>query len=201
MGVINAIKKLVGTQKKKKEIRRVGEAEGPQPKQFQHKTKQFKKTKTTKSTPVDAYSSIIKDWERQVQLVKQHPLSQIRIINQTLLETLTDILKRIDIKLENLSKLDEIIEILKTKEKELEREGVETKEISEAIRRLENITFKDKQVLGVLEKEEKLSANQMAKLLNITRSTASLRLNKLYEMGVLEKEAKGRNILFKIKKD
>lgn len=202
MGIINTFKHLVSSKRRKEKGKThgVGEVKGPQPKQIQHKTKQIKEEKPTKSTSVES-SSIVKDWERQVQLVKQHPLSQIKIINQTLLETLTEVLKSIDSKLDNLTKIDEVIDLLKSKEKKLKEEGVETREISKAINKLENITFKDKQVLETLEGEKKLSAEQMADVLKITRSTASLRLNRLYEIGVLEKEATGKNILFKLKKE
>lgn len=202
MGIINTFKHLVNSRRKieKEKTHGVGESKGPQPKQFQRRIKQTQEENQTKSTGVES-SSIVKDWERQVQLVKQHPLSQIKIINQTLLETLTDVLKSIDSKLENLTKIDEVIDLLKSKETELKKEGVETKEISKAIIKLENITFKDKQVLETLEREKKLSAEQMANVLHITRSTASLRLNRLYELGILNKEATGRNILFKLKKE
>ena len=45
------------------------------------------------------------------------------------------------------------------------------------------------------------TANQLADFLNLSRSTASFRLNRLAELGALDKEAIGKKIFYKIKND
>ena len=48
-------------------------------------------------------------------------------------------------------------------------------------------------------KQDRVTANQLADHINLSRSTASFRLNRLAELGVLDKEAIGKKIFYKIK--
>jgi DNA-binding transcriptional ArsR family regulator len=139
----------------------------------------------------------IKSWEQQVSLLQTHPLSQARVVNTQILSSLTDILGGLDDKLTDLSKLDDILSILKAREA-LEIEKKSLGAVDRVLNSVRHITIKDRIMIDLLEKNPILSAEEVAAELNVTRSTVSYRLNKLYSMGVLDKEVSGRRILFKI---
>ncbi|MBR9679108.1 MAG: winged helix-turn-helix transcriptional regulator [Nanoarchaeota archaeon] len=142
-------------------------------------------------------SDTIKSWEQQVSLLQTHPLSQARVVNTQILSSLTDILGGLDNKLASLSKLDDILTLLKAQEvSEIEKNSLGA--IDRVLKKVRHITIKDRIMIDLLEKNPILSAEEVAAELNVTRSTVSYRLNKLYSMGVLDKEVSGRKILFKI---
>lgn len=120
----------------------------------------------------------IKAWKSDLERIKDHPLTQAKIVNETLLNELQQQLKDIN------SKLDWVLEALKSHK-------------SRPV--IDNITTKDRELLNILYTPQ--TAVDVAKKLNITRSTASLRLNKLASMGLLEKESDGKNIKFKQKEE
>jgi DNA-binding transcriptional ArsR family regulator len=147
--------------------------------------------------------SAIKNWESTIQAAQQHPLSQVKIINTQILEELSNVLRSMDNKLEKLEKLDkldEIIDILRRSREELASKGMELPQLNMAIEEIERLTIKDKDVIDWVAKHDKVTANQLADFINLSRSTASFRLNRLAELGALEKEALGKKIYYKIKK-
>ena len=64
---------------------------------------------------------------------------------------------------------------------------------------LKKLNNRDIEILKLLLKKGPLSAEDIAETLGISRSTASLRLNRLYSMGYLEKDIKDRRVLYFIK--
>lgn len=141
----------------------------------------------------------IKSWEKTMEVAKQHPLSQVKIINTQILEELSNVLKQMNNKLDELSKLDEILMILHETKSELEEKGIESNKVDQAIEEIERLTIKDKEVVSWIVKQERVTANQLAGYTGLSRSTASFRLNRLAELGVLEKEAVGKKIYYKPK--
>jgi predicted HTH transcriptional regulator len=133
-----------------------------------------------------------------VESVQDHPLSQARIINTKLLEQLTQQLEQINTKLDALQKLDLILEILQQGRKELESKGIKSIKLDRAIKELERITVKDTSAMKSLEAKGPMTADMLAKELKIDRSTASTRLNRLYTLSLVSKEAKGKKIYYKI---
>ena len=133
------------------------------------------------STKVEQVEQQVRDWEELLMRVKAHPFSQFKIINDQLLMSIYKALKDIDKKLEKLMLLDEIYKIL-TKGKE---------EIK--------LTVRDKQTLRLLSQYGMMTAEEVAKKMNISRSTASLRLNKLFLMGLLDKKIENKKVFFFIK--
>lgn len=120
----------------------------------------------------------IKAWKSDLERIKDHPLTQAKIVNEVLLNELQQQLKDIN------TKLDWVLEALKSHK-------------SRPV--IDNITTKDREMLNILYTPQ--TAVDIAKKLNITRSTASLRLNKLASMGLLEKESDGKNIKFNVKEE
>ena len=154
------------------------------------------------SNPIDSMGSTsdaIKSWEKTIEIAKQHPLSQVKIINTQILEELGNVLKQMNNKLDELNKLDEILILLHETQSELKDKGVEPTAINKAIEEIERLTIKDKEVVSWIVKQERVTANQLAGYTGLSRSTASFRLNRLAELGVLEKEAIGKKIYYKPK--
>lgn len=145
--------------------------------------------------------ALLKNWDQQVKTIQDHPLSQAKIINTQLLARLTEVLKSMDERLEQLVKLDEILDLLNKSKEEIADKGVISENLDKAIRQLQLISIKDKEVIEVLQKKGKLTADQMSNEIKVTRSTCSSRLNRLYTLGLLDKEAVGKRIFYKIKKD
>lgn len=154
-----------------------------------------KKETSPQQSPVDTQEAL-EEWKEQVQYAENHPLTQAKIINSNLLRNLTDVLERMDTKLNKLDKLDQILGILKESQKELEEKGVSSQKLNKAIEQMENLTVKDKEVLKVVKNKQPITASQLAEKIDVSRSTASSRLNKLASLGVLNKEPEGRKMLF-----
>ena len=150
---------------------------------------------------LESTEKLIMDWKTTVEAVKEHPLSQAKIINDQLLDLLTKVLASMNRKLDNLNKLDRILELLEKGREELVEKGFEIPEaIETAIKELERVTVKDRDAYNVLLKKGEMTAEKLAKEMNISRSTASSRLNRLYDLGLVDKKAIGKNIVFVPKK-
>ncbi|MCD6547718.1 MAG: winged helix-turn-helix transcriptional regulator [Nanoarchaeota archaeon] len=190
MGLLARLKKLLKSSEEKKEERQEPQVivEEPQKPVIEEPKVSFESTEQA-----------IKSWEKTLEAAKQHPLSQVKIINTQILEELSNVLKSMDSKLNKLDKLDEILEILIETKKELEEKGVESKALSRAIEEIERLTIKDKEVVAWIEKQGRVTAKQLADYTGLSRSTASFRLNRLAEIGVLEKQAIGKKIYYKPK--
>jgi DNA-binding transcriptional ArsR family regulator len=144
----------------------------------------------------------IEAWEKTLSAAQQHPLSQVKILNTQVLEDLSNVLKSMDSKLDKLDKLDrldEIYNILMHSKAELEAKGVRSEHLDAALAEVERLTIKDKDVIDWLAKQERVTAQQLADRIGLSRSTASFRLNRLAELGVLDKEAVGKKIFYRVK--
>ncbi len=144
-------------------------------------------------------SEALENWQKQVSLIEEHPLSQARVLNSQLLGSLNDIINSMDAKLSELRKLDEILAILRAENApKSERKTPETA-LEFALSKVGYVTPKDKQVIELLETVSELSSEEVSQKLNLSRSTISYRLNRLCSMGILDKKARGRIILFYLK--
>jgi len=137
-------------------------------------------------------------WQSLVKNVQSHPLSQAGIINTQLLEQLTNVLDSISCKLDDLKKLDEILELLKAEKTEMEASGKHSERLDRAIAELERATIKDRDAVELLRKGA-MTADHLAAGLKLSRSTASSRLNRLYSLGAVDKYAEGKKIYYKIR--
>lgn len=139
----------------------------------------------------------IENWRRQVKMLEEHPLSQARVINTTILTRLTEILEGMHDKMSELKKLDEILKVLK------EEEAVKTNykpraALEFSLNRVRHLTVKDKEVIEVLEArgEQGMDSEEMAIALGLARSTVAYRLNRLYAMGIVDKKMVGKKVIF-----
>ncbi len=140
---------------------------------------------------------LLEEWRKTVEAIQEHPLSQAGIINTKLLELLTNLLGSVDKKLEKLDLLDEIARLLRESSEEKEAEA---EEIEEDIIRKFGATVKDRDAYNILLKKGPMSAEQLALEMKVSRSTASARLNRLFNLGLVDKEARGKEIFYRAKK-
>jgi len=159
-------------------------------KRAKNKQKMKKTAKKKKRQTAVKSDAVLSEWEDKVKAVSEHPLSQARIINDNLLNELTGQLSTINEKLSALEKLDKILELLK--KNELYTESVEGVNIRD-------LTIKDREMLDLMNKKGSVEATTLSKMLKISRSTASLRLNRLFATGFVEKFSKGKVIYYRIK--
>ncbi len=172
----------------------------------QHKKKRNLTQKSKKIFEKKPFSDLkfteneIENWKQIVKVVQDHPLSQARVINDQLLGQLSKVLEQMNSKLDTLVKLDYIISLLEQSKKDMEGRGVETKSIDLAIKELKALSLKDQEAYEVLKKEGALTTEEFAQKIGISRSTASTRLNKMYQLGLLDKKTIDKKVLFEVKK-
>lgn len=144
--------------------------------QIQVKKPRQKQQKRTKE------QLILSDWKNELERLTQHPLTQAKLINEKLLQDLYIVLEQINNKLN----------VLNTK---LDKAGLERVEPKTSQQR----SSQEQKILDLIDKRDRLMAADITKVLNISRSNASLKLNKLYDMGLLEKEQEGKEVFYKLK--
>jgi len=172
----------------------------------QHKKKRNLTQKSKKIFEKKPFSDLkfteneIENWKQIVKVVQDHPLSQARVINDQLLGQLSKVLEQMNSKLDTLVKLDYIISLLEQSKKDMEGRGVGTKSIDLAIKELKALSLKDQEAYEVLKKEGALTTEEFAQKIGISRSTASTRLNKMYQLGLLDKKTIDKKVLFEVKK-
>jgi predicted transcriptional regulator len=142
--------------------------------------------------------ALLKVWGDSVKNISEHPLSQAKIINSQILEQLTDILTSMDKKLDKLTLLDEVLSLLKGTKTQIIELGGNTEQIDKAITHIEGITIKDEEVIRALGDKGPQTADSLARLMGISRSTASSRLNRLNAMNLIRKKTDGKFIYFSV---
>jgi len=161
-----------------------------------NKEKSKEKPKVAK-IDVLSLKEAVENWQKQVTLIEDHPLSQARVLNTQVLQGITAVMESLDVKLEDLKKLDDILDILKSQESTKKEINPPKSALELALSKVGYLTVKDRAVIKLLEEKGALSAEDVGKELKLSRSTVSYRLNRLHNMGILKKEAEGRTILFR----
>jgi len=144
--------------------------------QIQIKKPRQKQQKRTKE------ELILTDWKFELERLTQHPLTQAKLINEKLLQDLYLLLEQINNKLDALN----------TK---LDGAGLGRVELKTGLQRSSG----EQKILGLIGKKDRLIAPEIANALKISRSNASLKLNKLFDMGLLEKEQEGKEVYYRLK--
>ena len=142
--------------------------------------------------------ALLKVWGESVKNISEHPLSQAKIINSQILEQISDILASMDKKLDKIALLDEILQLLKGTRTQIIDLGGSTEKIDAAITHVEGITIKDEEVIRALGDKGPQTADTLARLMGISRSTASSRLNRLNAMNLIRKKTDGKFIYFSV---
>lgn len=146
----------------------------------------FKKKEKKKEKEVKE-SEILKEWRELQNKLENHPLTQAKIINERLYSTTK----------EEIDKINRRIEELDTRLTTVERKEFKKEDKSPKFK----LSKKEKDVLNVIKDRREGDATIVAEALNVSRSNASLKLNRLYEEGFLEKIREGKNVFYKFKHD
>jgi len=125
---------------------------------------------------------MLSEWKGELERLTQHPLTQAKLINEKLLQDLYVLLEQINDKLDVLNtKLDGA---------GIERIGQKTSQ---------QLSGGEQKILDLISKKDRLIAPEIANALKISRSNASLKLNKLFDMGLLEKSQEGKEVYYQLK--
>ncbi|MEK6807899.1 MAG: helix-turn-helix domain-containing protein [Nanoarchaeota archaeon] len=133
-----------------------------------------------KKTPKKSADQLaLADWKTELDKLTQHPLTQAKIINEQLLRDLYNLLEQIDGKLDVLNAKVDKAGLAK-------QDGIKAE-----------LASQEQKILDLA--QNRITANEISDELEISRSNASLKLNKLFDMGLLEKEQDGKTVYYQIK--
>jgi len=164
-----------------------------------------------KKTAAKPGNKTLMEWQEMYKDLQSHPLTQAKIINEQLLETTNDSLKRIE---KRIDKIEDRVEDLEKEEpkpapapktrkrtsksepkEKMPKEIVKVKKIvAEA-----NLSDQERSIVKHLEEQSESDADSIAQQFNISRSNASLKLNKLHKWGFLDKHMEGKTVFYNIK--
>ena len=139
----------------------------------------------------------LKEWKAQIEALQNHPLTQAKVINTEMLRAILSIMESMDGKVDRLHERvgDLEIKIKRTPRKTKSRPVRIASETEPKLR----LNSKDKEVLAFIKIKE-IQATDVAKQFKISRSNASLKLNKLHQMNFLEKRQDGKDVYYRKKK-
>ena len=125
--------------------------------------------------------------KKQLEAVEQESKQQEK---KSKIDEILDKLEKIEKKLDEITKKEDVLPILNDIYWILKKD-----------RQMKKLTEKDIKLLEVLYREGPMTAEDVASFLGISRSTSSLRLNRLYSIGYLEKRIMDRKVYFVIKNE
>lgn len=163
-----------------------------QPRQEKQELIQEKIRRQKKKVPriFKAHRSVV-EWSSMMEKLQEHPLTQAKVINEQLMATILQHLEQIHGKIDQVHvRLDR-----------LEARQVPASEISTKASEGSEIRFSraEKKILELVKQKKNVQAEPVARLLRISRSNASLKLNKLYSVGLLEKHQDGKDVFYRMK--
>ena len=155
------------------------------------KTVQKRKKKKTKKEVKDQLISehiTLTQWKEELQRLQAHPLTQAKLMNENLLNLVMDLFEQINQKLDALNTRIDRMEAKKVKVK-IKHETPDAK-----------LSNQEERILAFIKAQKIVQAGPIARKLRISRSNASLKLNKLYSIGYLDKQQDGKDVHYSIKK-
>ncbi len=173
MGLLS---RLFGRKKQKKKTKTVTKT-----------VKRRKKKKKTKQQLITEHITL-NQWKDELQRLQAHPLTQAKIMNENLLNLVMDLFEQINQKLDALNTRIERMEAKKVK--------VKIKHEKPKI----NLSSQEQKILTFIKAQKIIQAGPIARKLRISRSNASLKLNKLYSVGYLDKRQDGKDVHYSLKK-
>jgi len=152
------------------------------------KTVQERKKKKPKKEQLIAEHITLKEWKEELQRLQAHPLTQAKVMNENLLNLVMDLFEQINKKLDELNTRIDRMEAKKVKVK-VKTEKLDAK-----------LSQQEQKILAFIKAQKIIQAGPIARKLRISRSNASLKLNKLYSIGYLDKQQDGKDVHYSIKK-
>lgn len=153
---------------------------------------------------------VLSNWEAMYEALQNHPLTQAKIINEQLLQSNQDQIDNINKRLDSMEgQINEIETRMNAREKRKRKKSPEPEEVPQVIGEPQEIVKKivadaqlsdqEKSIVKHLKTQEESDAETIAEQFKISRSNASLKLNKLYNWGFLDKRLEEKTVFYKIK--
>jgi hypothetical protein len=164
---------------------------------------------------------ILADWEAVYKDLQAHPLTQAKVINEQLLVTTNETIKRFEKKLDGFDDrivkleerrikvirnaqeipLDYLDEAQVSKRKKTSKS--DKKETpSQIVQRViadPHMSDQEKEIIKIIQKNKEIDAQSLAEQFHISRSNGSLKLNKLHDWGFLSKRMVDKTVFYRIK--
>lgn len=159
------------------------------------------------------------DWEAMYQDLQTHPLTQAKILNEQILHTTNNSLKKINKRLDDFDDRIEQIEQRRIKViRKVQNTPISEPTMQKAKRSKKNVKEtpaqiiqkviadphmkdKEKEIVKYIQTNGETDANTIAEQFSISRSNASLKLNKIHDWGFLQKRMVDKTVFYKIKSD
>ena len=165
---------------------------------------------------------VLTNWEAVYKDLQSHPLTQAKIVNEQLLATTNHAIKKFEGKLDNFE--DRIVKLENRRIKvirnaqEIPLEILDHPSIENAKRRKPNdkqtpaqivkrvvadphMSDHEKEMIRKIQEQNELDAQTLAEQFHISRSNASLKLNKLHDWGFLSKRLVDKTVFYRIRGD
>ncbi|MEM2874058.1 MAG: hypothetical protein QW063_01185 [Candidatus Nanoarchaeia archaeon] len=129
---------------------------------------------------------VLREWRAELKRLQEHPLTQAKIVNERLLAAVMDLLNEINSKLEELNlRIAKLESIARQTQKKAPVAPLKIK-----------LSSKEQSVLDYVKQNTEVKASDVAAALNISRSNAALKLNKLFSINLLDKRQDGKDVYF-----
>lgn len=152
---------------------------------------------------------VLSNWEGMYNALQEHPLTQAKIINEQLLNSNQEQINKIHLRLDSIEAqvgdLEKKINKRKAKSKKKEEPEVEQEESIKQVTKVRkivaeaNLSDQERAVIEHLRKQDESDAETIAEQFAISRSNASLKLNKLHKWGFLDKRLEEKTVFYRIK--
>lgn len=150
-----------------------------------------------KKQAIEQPHKTLTEWQTLYKDLQGHPLTQMKVINEELLHTtnkeLQEVKTRLDkIEAEVFNRSTKQIESLETAEETIE--NVKEKIVVPYAR----LSRQEKRIVEFVKKCDHCNANKLAEKFGMSRSNASLKLNKLYSWNFLNKEVEDKRMIYSL---
>ena len=196
MGFIGNLKKLVGAEKKPVKRRK--------PARTKTVTKQKPQKKSVEHVT-------LAEWKTMMKELQNHPLTQAKVVNQQMMESMMGILENMNEKLDTVNvRLDrlegtnkKILDEQKSQKSEIKRVKQDQKQSTEKqikeVGKNLKLSKSEKKILELMKTRKNIQAGDLAPKLKISRSNVSLKLNKLYSINLVTKFKEGKDTFYSLK--
>jgi len=163
--------------------------------------KVFRKKTKKKSKKESKDHKVLSSWEDMYEELQEHPLTQAKIINETLFKNTNNAIEKINIRLDGID--DRLTRLEKRKVKSGSEEVIVVKEQSDVLIKpiLDKGRLSDQEelILEMIKEQGEVDAKSVSNKFDISRGNASLKLNKLHDFGLLEKRMDDKTVFYLLK--
>jgi hypothetical protein len=176
------------------------------------------------ATQLSKSHRVLMDWESVYKDLHDHPLTQAKMINEQLLSTTNETIKKFEGRIDDFE--DRIIKLEKRRIKVIrnaqeipmellqpevvqtskrKKVGSNTNETpAQIVKRVvadPHMSDHEKEIIKHIQAQNELDAQSVAEQFHMSRSNASLKLNKLHDWGYLSKKMVDKTVFYHIKSD